>query len=153
MPAPRNALSETGAVPRSRSPALRSAVVQKSRSPRQERVSIRQSRYEEEDGFEAFSQSSGGGNGGFGPGARVYIGNLPKHVTESTLMRKFRTYGEVLGLKLIIGRPGGGRNGAIIRFSSPAGADAAIAALKDKLDIRLAKPNPRWDRDRFATPT
>mmetsp|Transcript_33467 Transcript_33467/g.77766 ORF Transcript_33467/g.77766 Transcript_33467/m.77766 type:complete len:195 (-) Transcript_33467:42-626(-) len=76
---------------------------------------------------------------------RVYIGDLPDDVTEAILLRRFEMYGDVLGLKILPGRSGRSRAAAIIRYSAPAAAESAIAALKDKLDIRRAKPNPRWD--------
>mmetsp|Transcript_75781 Transcript_75781/g.225927 ORF Transcript_75781/g.225927 Transcript_75781/m.225927 type:complete len:204 (-) Transcript_75781:79-690(-) len=97
-------------------------------------------------GRRAYQQSGGGGCEEYVPCARVYVANLPDDITEGLLMRKFRTYGDVLGLKVIPGRPGTGRCGAIIRFSAPGAAEAAISALQDKVDIRHAKPNPRWDR-------
>jgi len=83
--------------------------------------------------------------GSFVPGTRVYVGGVPEDITEEALTRRFSMYGEVLGLKVITGRRGG-QTSAIIRFSEPAAADAAIAALKHKVDVRLAKPNPRWDK-------
>lgn len=113
-----------------------------------EQVPYRRGYHDSEDAS-AFIQHSGRGRGNGGkvvPNSRVYVGNLPDDITEAALMRKFEAYGEVLGLKVIPARPGGGRTGAIIRYSASVAADTAIAALKDKHDVRYAKPNPRWDR-------
>lgn len=93
-----------------------------------------------------YEQRRGSGGNRTVTNTRVYISGLPDNITESTLVRRFSQYGEVLGVKIVYARPGAGRTSGIIRFSSAAAADASIAALEDKHDIRHAKPNPRWDK-------
>eukprot|EP00419_Tripos_fusus_P086951 CAMPEP_0172862680 /NCGR_PEP_ID=MMETSP1075-20121228/74981_1 /TAXON_ID=2916 /ORGANISM="Ceratium fusus, Strain PA161109" /LENGTH=234 /DNA_ID=CAMNT_0013711085 /DNA_START=36 /DNA_END=740 /DNA_ORIENTATION=+ len=97
-------------------------------------------------GDNEYEQRRGGGGNRNTGNTRVYISGLPDSITESTLVRRFSQYGEVLGVKIVYARPGAGRTSGIVRFSSAAAADASIAALEDKHDIRHAKPNPRWDK-------
>lgn len=70
---------------------------------------------------------------------------MPADITEGALERIFSKYGEVLGLKIIPARASIEKTCAIIRYGDNAAADAAIEALHQKYEIRLAKPNPLWD--------
>lgn len=86
----------------------------------------------------------------------MHVSNLPTDITEGNLEHLFGQHGNVLGLQLLTGsgRASAGQICAIIRYSSNADAEASIAALHNKHEVRpgdgpivvkLAKPNPRWD--------
>merc|ERR1712217_554608 len=85
---------------------------------------------------------------------RVFVANIPSNIGEGVLERLFQKYGKVLGLKIIVPRYRKDQATAIIRYDRPAAAEAAIAALNEKYELRPhegtikvkhAKPNPQWD--------
>lgn len=85
---------------------------------------------------------------------RVYVQNLPKDIRQEVLERFFGEFGHVLGSQIITaGAVRSGRVCAIIRYQGPS-AEAAIAAIDDKREIRVgdgplrvspAKANPKWE--------
>lgn len=94
------------------------------------------------------------GDSGHQATGRVFVTNLPSNINEGVLERLFQRYGKVLGLKVIIPRYRKDNATAIIRYDRPAAAEAAIAALNEKYELRPregmikvkhAKPNPQWD--------
>lgn len=83
--------------------------------------------------------------------SRVHVANLPGNATEDALWSTFSPFGKILGVKLLPSR-GSSVSTAIVRFSSPVAAEAAIAALHRKpsrvgytLEVKLARPNPKWE--------
>jgi RNA recognition motif-containing protein len=82
-------------------------------------------------------------------GSRLYVGNLAHSTTESALRAAFEQDGrKVVEVKIITDRDTGQPRGfGFVEMSSPADAEAAIAALDGKpLDGRTLKVNVAQER-------
>src|SRR5215468_7612510 len=82
-------------------------------------------------------------------GARLYVGNLSFGTTEPALRQAFEQDGrKVVEIKIVTDRDTGQPRGfAFVEMSSPAEAQAAIAALDgQQLDGRTLKVNEAQDR-------
>lgn len=97
-------------------------------------------------GGKAYGNHTSSSDAGVSGVARVHVTGLDTGTTEKDLNGIFGDYGKVLGMHVLPSRSRGGRPSAIIRYSTPQAAETAIIALKDKYQLQLAKPNPRWDK-------
>jgi RNA recognition motif-containing protein len=82
-------------------------------------------------------------------GARLYVGNLSYQTTQDGLRGAFeQTGGTVVDVKIVTDRDTGQPRGfAFVEMSSPAEAQAAIAALDgQQLDGRTIKVNEAQER-------
>jgi cold-inducible RNA-binding protein len=85
---------------------------------------------------------------------KLFVGNLPYHVTSGDLEDLFRPVGEVISSNIITDRATGRSRGfGFVEMSSPEAAQAAIQQLHDrefegrKLVVNEAQPRPeRSDR-------
>lgn len=83
----------------------------------------------------------------------MHVSGLPKDATEGELQELFGRHGQVLGLQLL-GGARGGQICAIIRYAQDSAAEAAVDSMNGQngagsdgpLVVKLAKPNPRWDK-------
>lgn len=82
---------------------------------------------------------------------KIYVGNLPYSVTDSTLQGNFAAYGSVSSAKVMMDRDTGQSKGfGFVEMSSAEGAQAAIEALNGMsvegraIVVNLARP--REDR-------
>ena len=80
-------------------------------------------------------------------GKKIYVGNLPYSVTDSTLEQLFSAYGAVQSAQVIMDRDTGRSKGfGFVEMSSDQEAQAAIAALNGKetdgrtLTVNEARP-------------
>lgn len=85
---------------------------------------------------------------------KLFVGNLPYHVTSGDLEDLFRPVGEVISSNIITDRATGRSRGfGFVEMDSPQAAQAAIQQLNDRefegrnLVVNEAKPRPeRSDR-------
>jgi len=85
---------------------------------------------------------------------KLFVGNLPYHVTSEDLGDLFKPVGEVISSNIITDRVTGRSRGfGFVEMSSPEAAQAAIQQLHDRefegrtLVVNEAKPKPeRFDR-------
>jgi cold-inducible RNA-binding protein len=62
--------------------------------------------------------------------SRLYVGNLPFHVTHEVITQRFIQCGEVKGVDVVLDRETGRSRGfAFVEMASPAAAEKAIAEL------------------------
>lgn len=111
--------------------------------------------YEGKGGERRSWHGRGGGAGGSsaeGGISRIHVANLPRNTTEDSMRSMFQQFGKVLGVKILTAR-GSGTVSGIIRFGTPAAAEAAIASLHGAparggigaLEVKPARPNPKWE--------
>ena len=82
-------------------------------------------------------------------GARLYVGNLSFQTTQDSLRAAFeQTGGKVVEVKIVTDRDTGQPRGfAFVEMSSPAEAQAAIAALDGQsIDGRTVRVNEAMER-------
>lgn len=79
--------------------------------------------------------------------SKLYVGNLPYSVTDSSLEHNFSSYGQVASAKVMMDRDSGRSKGfGFVEMSSPAEAQAAIDGLNGfsvdgrALVVNLARP-------------
>ncbi|MFO0845609.1 MAG: RNA-binding protein [Gemmataceae bacterium] len=82
-------------------------------------------------------------------GKKIYVGNLPYSVTDSTLEQLFGAYGTVQSAQVIMDRDTGRSKGfGFVEMGSDAEAQAAITAMHQKevdgrsLTVNEARPKP-----------
>ncbi|MFQ5885049.1 MAG: RNA recognition motif domain-containing protein [Thermoplasmata archaeon] len=85
----------------------------------------------------------------------IYVGNLPREVTETELMEAFQAFGDVASAKIITDRLSGESRGfAFVEMSTDGEAEEAITGLNGKdmkgrtLNVNKARPRPDRDRGR-----
>jgi len=79
--------------------------------------------------------------------SKIYVGNLPYSVTDSTLRSNFSEFGDVSTAKVMMDRDTGISKGfGFVEMKSPEGAEAAIAGLHGvsvqgrSIVVSLARP-------------
>ncbi|MFQ6107102.1 MAG: RNA recognition motif domain-containing protein [Thermoplasmata archaeon] len=79
----------------------------------------------------------------------IYVGNLPREVTESELREAFEAFGEVASAKIITDRFSGESRGfGFVEMSTDSEAEEAITSLNGKemkgrtLNVSKARPRP-----------
>jgi len=83
----------------------------------------------------------------------IYVGNLPREVTETELLEAFQAFGEVASAKIITDKLSGESRGfAFVEMPTDGEAEKAITGLNGKdmkgqtLNVNKARPRP--DRNR-----
>jgi len=90
----------------------------------------------------------GGGGGGSGGGEqhddllKVFAAQLPMDITEDEIRTIFGTYGQVVEVRIIDGKPAGAHKCAFVGYSTEQGASTAIQALNENYRFRLDSPRP-----------
>jgi len=84
-------------------------------------------------------------------GKKLYVGNLPFSVTSADLEQMFTPHGAIESVTIITDRSTGQSKGfGFVEMSSPAEADAAIAALngqdRDGRAMTVNEAKPREER-------
>ncbi|MFQ6128583.1 MAG: RNA recognition motif domain-containing protein [Thermoplasmata archaeon] len=82
----------------------------------------------------------------------IYVGNLPREVTENELREAFEAFGEVASAKIITDKLSGVSRGfGFVEMPTDAEAQEAIAGLNGKdmkgRTLTVNKARPRSDRD------
>ncbi|CAF1929658.1 hypothetical protein Bca4012_072583 [Brassica carinata] len=127
-------------------------------SSRQMRVGVatpkRAAAYGQQNGSQALTLAGGhGGNGSMADGesnnATIFVGGLDADVTEEDLMQPFSHFGEVVSVKIPVGKGCG-----FIQFGNRQSAEEAIGSLNGtvigKNTVRLSwgrSPNKQWRSD------
>ncbi len=82
----------------------------------------------------------------------IYVGNLPREVTETELLEAFQAFGEVASAKIITDKLSGESRGfAFVEMPTDDEAEKAITGLNETdmkggtLNVNKARPRP--DRD------
>jgi len=88
--------------------------------------------------------------------SKIYVGNLPYSVTDSTLRSNFAEFGDVSSAKVMMDRDTGVSKGfGFVEMKSAEGADAAIAGLHGvsvqgrSIVVSMARPR---DAEKRAEP-
>jgi RNA recognition motif-containing protein len=87
-------------------------------------------------------------------GKKLYIGNLPYSVTETSLRELFAQAGEVSSVSIITDRDSGQPRGfAFVEMASDAAAQQAISQINGKAmgDRTITVAEARPPRDRFSS--
>ncbi|KAG2328366.1 hypothetical protein Bca4012_037538 [Brassica carinata] len=127
-------------------------------SSRQMRVGIatpkRAAAYGQQNGSQALTLAGGhGGNGSMADGesnnSTIFVGGLDADVTEEDLMQPFSQFGEVVSVKIPVGKGCG-----FVQFGNRQSAEEAIGSLNGtvigKNTVRLSwgrSPNKQWRND------
>jgi cold-inducible RNA-binding protein len=84
---------------------------------------------------------------------KIYVGNLPRELTEDELRREFEAFGKVESVAIVKDRYSGQPRGfGFVEMPTKSEAVAALAGLKGKvvqertLDISEARPRPEGGR-------
>ncbi len=84
---------------------------------------------------------------------KIYVGNLPRELTEDDLRREFEAFGKVESVAIVKDRYSGQPRGfGFVEMPTKSEAVAALAGLKGKvihertLDISEARPKPEGGR-------
>jgi RNA recognition motif-containing protein len=84
---------------------------------------------------------------------KIYVGNLPRELTEDDLRREFEAFGKVESVAIVKDRYSGQPRGfGFVEMPTKSEAVAALAGLKGKvlqertLDISEARPRPEGGR-------
>ncbi len=84
---------------------------------------------------------------------KIYVGNLPRELTEDDLRREFEAFGKVDSVAIVKDRYSGQPRGfGFVEMPTKSEAVAALAGLKGKviqertLDISEARPRPEGGR-------
>lgn len=87
---------------------------------------------------------------------KIYVGNLPRELTEDDLRREFEAFGKVESVSIVRDRYSGQPRGfGFVEMPTKSEAVAALAGLKGKvvqertLDISEARPRPDGGRGGF----
>jgi RNA recognition motif-containing protein len=85
----------------------------------------------------------------------IYVGNLPREVTETELQEAFQTFGEVASANIITDRLSGESRGfGFVEMPTDGEAEKAIEGLNAKdmkgrtLNVNKARPRPDKNRGR-----
>ena len=85
----------------------------------------------------------------------IYVGNLPREVTEAELLEAFQAFGEVASAKIITDRLSGQSRGfGFVEMPTDGEAESAIEGLNGTdmkgrtLNVNKARPRPDRDRRR-----
>ncbi|MFQ6129122.1 MAG: RNA recognition motif domain-containing protein [Thermoplasmata archaeon] len=85
----------------------------------------------------------------------IYVGNLPREVTEAELLEAFQAFGEVASAKIIMDRLSGESRGfGFVEMPTDGEAEKAIEGLNAKdmkgrtLNVNKARPRPDRGRRR-----
>ena len=83
----------------------------------------------------------------------IYVGNLPREVTEAELQEAFEAFGEVASAKIITDRLSGRSRGfGFVEMPTDGEAEKAIEGLNGTdmkgRTLNVNKARPRSDRDR-----
>ena len=86
---------------------------------------------------------------------KLYVGNLPYSMTETSLRELFATAGEVTNVSIITDRQTGRAKGfAFVEMANDEGAQKAISQLNGKTlegrNINVAEARPQAPRDDFG---
>ena len=88
---------------------------------------------------------------------KIYVGNLPRELTEDELRVEFEAFGKVESVAIVKDRYSGQPRGfAFVEMPTKSEAVAALAGLKGKmvrertLDISEARPRPAGGRGGFG---
>ncbi|XP_009145104.2 polyadenylate-binding protein RBP47A [Brassica rapa] len=127
-------------------------------SSRQMRVGVatpkRAAAYGQQNGSQALTLAGGhGGNGSMADGesnnSTIFVGGLDADVTEEDLMQRFSQFGEVVSVKIPVGKGCG-----FVQFGNRQSAEEAIGSLNGtvigKNTVRLSwgrSPNKQWRSD------
>ncbi|MDM7999832.1 MAG: RNA-binding protein [Dehalococcoidia bacterium] len=84
---------------------------------------------------------------------KIYVGNLPRELSEDDLRREFEAFGKVESVAIVKDRYGGQSRGfGFVEMPTKSEATAAITGLKGKvlqertLDVSEARPRPAGGR-------
>lgn len=85
----------------------------------------------------------------------IYVGNLPREVTETELLEAFQAFGEVASAKIITDRFSGESRGfGFVEMPADSEAEKAITGLNGRdmkgrpLNVNKARPRPDRGRPR-----
>jgi len=84
------------------------------------------------------SQSQGDGE----ESRKVFVGQLPMDITEEEMNMVFRTYGEVVSVHIMDGKPVGSNKVAFVEYATPSQCQTAISALNDEYRFRRDAEQP-----------
>lgn len=88
---------------------------------------------------------------------KIYVGNLPREVTEEELRQEFEAFGKVESVSIIKDRYSGQSRGfGFVEMATKEEGQAAINGLKGKslkgreLDVSEARPRPEGGRSSYG---